>query len=230
MTNNRSANAPCLAYVRVSTAEQGTSGLGLEAQRAAVTAYCEREDLEILDVVIEVASGKSTKGRPMLSNTLRRLDTGEAHRLIVAKVDRLARNLLDLLSIADRGDRHGWGIVALDLGIDTATPAGRFSLQMMGGAAELERSLIAQRTREALVATRERGTVLGRPRIISDATYRRAFELRASGATWRETAEALSVEGHKRGDGSALWAISNVRRLLASPYGPTRPKRHARVG
>jgi DNA invertase Pin-like site-specific DNA recombinase len=228
MTKNPLSDPRVVVYIRVSTAEQGQSGLGLEAQRAAAAAYCERENLQVVDVVVEVASAKSTKGRPLLANTLERLDRGEAHRLIVAKVDRLARNLLDLLGMADRGDRHGWGIVTLDLGLDTSTPAGRFSLQMMGGAAELERSLIGQRTREALGAARARGTRLGRPRIISEDTYRRAFALRESGSTWQQTADTLTVEGHRKANGSPSWAISNVRRLLASPYGAVQPALLAR--
>jgi DNA invertase Pin-like site-specific DNA recombinase len=228
MTMNLPADCGALAYIRVSTAEQGISGLGLEAQRAAAAAYCEREGLDLLDTVVEVASGKSTRGRPLLADTLNRLDAGEAHRLVVSKVDRLARNLLDLLGMADRGERNGWGIVPLDLGIDTSTPAGRFSLQMMGGAAELERSLIGQRTREALSAARERGTTLGRPRLISESTYVRAYALRSAGATWQQAADTLAAEGHRKANGTTSWAISNVRRLLASPYGATRPERLAR--
>jgi DNA invertase Pin-like site-specific DNA recombinase len=213
-----------IAYLRVSTTEQGASGLGLQAQSQALEAYCESRGIELLEIVTEVASGKTTAGRPLLAATLNRLDAGEADRLIVAKVDRLARNLLDLLTIAQRGERKGWGIVTLDLDLDTSTPNGRFTLQMIGSVAELERQMIGDRTRVALAAARERGTVLGRPRIVAEATYVQAKALQDSGLSLAQIARELTAEGHARANGSTEWTRSAVHALLRSPYGAQRPE------
>jgi len=226
MTNRTApAAAPrAIGYVRVSTAEQGASGLGLESQMAALHAYASTRGIELLEVVVEVASGKSTAGRPLLAATLERLDAGEADRLIVAKVDRLARNLLDLLTIAERGERRGWSMATLDLDLDTSTAGGRFTLQMLGGVAELERQMIGDRTRAALAAARERGMILGGPRRIPAESYAAAHDLKAEGLSIAQIAARLTAEEYPRGNGSTSWTRSAVQKVLASPYGAIRPE------
>ena len=213
-----------IGYLRVSTTEQGSSGLGLESQESALRLYCQQRGIELVEIVTEVASGKNTAGRPLLCSTLSRLDAGEADRLIVAKVDRLARNLLDLLTIAQRGERKGWGIVTLDLDLDTSSAAGRFTLQMMGSVAELERQMTADRTRSALAAARERGVVLGRPRVMPEATYAAAYRLKAEGLSIAQIAAQLEADSVPRGNGSTEWTRSAVQKVLASPYGQSRPE------
>ena len=223
-TQSAAATPRAIGYVRVSTSEQGASGLGLESQKAAIVSYCQQRGIELVEIVTEVASGKSTAGRPVLCSTLSRLDAGEAERLIVAKVDRLARNLLDLLTIAQRGERRSWGIITLDLDLDTSSAAGRFTLQMMGSVAELERQMIGDRTRSALAAARERGVVLGRPRVMPEATYAAAFELKATGLSLAKIAAAMTEAGHVRANGSTEWTRSAVQKVLESPYGQSRPE------
>lgn len=216
-----------IAYLRVSTSDQGANGLGIAAQVAAITNYATARGIELVEVVTEVASGKTTARRPLLAAALNDLDAGKAQRLIVAKVDRLGRNLRDLLNIADRGERKGWGIVTLDLDLDTSTPSGRFSLQMMGAVAEMERQIIGDRTRVALAEARKRGTVLGAPRQIADATYARAIELRADGLSYRAIAAQMIAEGFTRGDGVCSWSAPTVRALCVSPYGKAKPEKVA---
>ena len=213
-----------IGYIRVSTAEQGASGLGLESQKAAIVSYCHQRGIELIEIVTEVGSGKNTAGRPLLCSTLSRLDAGQAEHLIVAKVDRLARNLLDLLTIAQRGERRSWGIITLDLDLDTSSAAGRFTLQMMGSVAELERQMIGDRTRSALAAARERGVVLGGPRRISEATYAAAYRLKAEGLSIAQIAAQLTAGSVPRGNGSTSWTRSAVQKVLASPYGQSRPE------
>lgn len=203
-----------IAYCRVSTAEQGTSGLGLDAQRTALEAEAERRGWGRLGLVVEVASAKSLKGRPLLRETLERLDRGEATVLVVAKADRIARNTADLLGIAARAERNGWALVLLDLQVDTTTPAGRFLLTSMAAVAQLERDLISQRTKDALAAKKAAGHRLGRPSALPASTLDRCVGLRAQGLSLPAIAAALEADGVRTATGGTRWYPSTVRSAL----------------
>lgn len=143
-----------VAYYRVSTDKQGQSGLGLEAQEQAVRLFLTQEPEYRF---IEVESGGKTN-RPELNKALDLCkQTGAV--LVVAKLDRLARDVKLILSIVD----SGIGVRFVDLPeLDTASPVGRFMLTMMASVAELERRIISQRTKAALSAKKARGDRLGR--------------------------------------------------------------------
>ena len=147
---------PVVAYIRVSTARQGRSGLGLEAQQAAITRFCEAEGFEVVAEHVEVETGKGTDAldrRPELAKAL-----AEAKRrrcpVLVAKLDRLSR---DVAFIAGLMSQRVPFIVA-ELGAD----ADPFMLHLYAALAEKERRLISARTRDALQAAKARGQVLGR--------------------------------------------------------------------
>ena len=145
-----------ISYARVSTTVQGESGLGLDDQLAKCQDYAARNGLEVLDHVVEVESAKSVAGRPLLTSTLERLRRGEADTLIVAKLDRLSRSVLDLCQLMEKADREGWTLVVIDLGVDSS-PSGRLQAHVVGAFAEYERRLIGQRTRDAMSAAKARG-------------------------------------------------------------------------
>lgn len=203
-----------IAYCRVSTAEQGTSGLGLDAQRTALELEAERRGWGRLGLVVEVASAKTLKGRPLLRETLDRLDRGEATVLVVAKADRIARNTADLLGIAARAERNGWALVLLDLQVDTTTPAGRFLLTSMAAVAQLERDLVSQRTKDALAAKKAAGHRLGRPSTLPASTLDRCVGLRAQGLSLPAIAAALEADGVRTATGGTRWYASTVRSAL----------------
>lgn len=141
-----------VGYVRVSTDKQGATGLGATAQTDAIVGrYPDAE------IVVEVASGGKT--RPELERLLPTLTSEDT--LVVAKLDRIGRSTIDVISkLTDLTDR-GVTVVVLDLGLDTSTPSGRFSATVLAAAAELERNLISQRTKDALAAAKRRGVVPG---------------------------------------------------------------------
>ncbi len=121
--------AALLGYHRAlpSTEEQAHSGLGLEAQRAAINAEVARRGWELVTVLTDAgASGKSLSGRPALAEALAMVRSGDADVLVVAKLDRLSRSLLDFAGLMADAQQRGWVLVALDLGIDLSTPAGEF--------------------------------------------------------------------------------------------------------
>jgi len=125
-----------LIYTRVSSGEQGESKLGLEAQASKCSEYSAVNELEVLEVLAEVKSGKSVKARPVLNEALSRLKAGEAEVLVVAKLDRLSRSLFDFASLLQRSEREGWSVVILDLGISTTSPVGRLQAQIVASVAE----------------------------------------------------------------------------------------------
>src|SRR5215207_6167172 len=168
------AKAPALrfvAYYRVSTERQGRSGLGLEAQREAVARHVTGVAGQVVAAFEEVESGKRND-RPQLAAALAACRAQRA-TLLIAKLDRLARNARFLLGVVE-GSGEG-GVVFCDLPQVPPGPVGKFLVTQMAAVAELEAGLISQRTRAALAAAKARGVRLGNPRLrASDAGMARA--------------------------------------------------------
>ena len=147
-------NGAFVTYCRVSTARQGRSGLGLEAQRAAVNGYLNGGDWRVVGEFVEVESGRNSD-RPELAKALA---CARLHRaaLVVSKVDRLTRSLAFLSKLLEAGvDVRFCDLPQIE------GPTGRFMLQQMASVAELEAGMIGDRTRKALAAAKARGVKLG---------------------------------------------------------------------
>lgn len=209
-----------IALVRCSTAEQDRSGLGLAAQEAAVRAECERRGWVLVDVVSEPAVSGRAQERPGLTEALERIGRGEASGVVVAKLDRLSRSVVDFGRILEWLDTAGGYLVALDLGVDTSTPAGRLVANVLASVAEWEAETIASRTRAALQAKRERGERVSREHVPSDVADR-IRALRQDGSTLQGICDHLNAEGVPTARGAAAWKISAVQRSL----GYERPRR-----
>ena len=146
---NRAAVGPQIGYARVSTDEQGTDPQ-LDELRAAGCV-----------VVLEERASGADRSRPVLAQLLREIQQGET--LVVVRLDRLARSVSHLLAVIEQLEAAGAHFRSLRDPIDTTTPQGMFSLQVLGAVAQLERSLIAERTKSGLEAARARGRVGGNP-------------------------------------------------------------------
>lgn len=202
-----------VAYYRVSTAKQGTSGLGLEAQQAAVLAHCREPALASFT---EVESGRRND-RPQLAAALAYAKRHKA-TLVIAKLDRLARSNAFVANLLE----SGVPIIAVDM-----PEANRPMLQMMSVFAEMEAKAISDRTRAALAAAKARGVRLGTPdtsRLAREArtganayagTLRAVLvELRQRGITSvRDTCAALNAQGIPTRTG-AQWHPTSVQRLM----------------
>lgn len=200
----------------MSTDEQADSGAGIAAQRAAILAEALRRGWNLVDVVEDAGfSGKSLK-RPGIAVALEALRLKKADTLVVAKLDRLSRSMLDFAMLMDRSTREGWGLVALDVGVDSSTPAGEAMANVMATFAQFERRLISQRTKEALVAKRAQGVRLGRRSTLSDDVVARIVAERGGGATLRAIADRLNADGVATGQGGRRWYPSTVRAALAA--------------
>lgn len=203
-----------IGYVRVSTAEQ-TDGAGLAAQRSAIEAEVARRGWTLVGIEEDAGvSGKSLAGRSGLAAALDAIESGKADGLIVSKLDRLSRSLVDFASLMARSQRKGWSLIALDLGVDTSTPAGEFLASVLASAAQWERRIIGQRTKDALTIKRAQGIRLGRPPMVDESTVNRLTELRSSGLSLRQVAHLASVEGLPTGHGAKSWSAETVRGVL----------------
>jgi len=162
-----------LGYSRVSTCEQALSGLGIDAQHARLTGWAAMTDtpIELLDEN-GVSGTLAPEARPVLGPALARLaDPDDAATVLVAaKVDRLGRDVADVLALADRAEAEGGGWVVVDVGRDTNTTKGRMRLTMRAALGRGERDMTAQRTTGALASLKARGVRLGRP--VADVTRR----------------------------------------------------------
>ena len=213
-----------IAYLRVSTEQQGKSGLGLEAQREMVARFARNEGLAIAGEHVEIETGKGADAlerRPKL-----RVALAEARRrkcpVVVAKLDRLSR---DVAFIAGLMAQRVPFIVA-ELG-NSVPP---FMLHIYAAMAQEERRVISERTKAALAAAKARGTKLGNPRLAevrgkAHAGNRAAADrfaanvlpiiapMRAEGASLRQIAEALNERRVPTARGGT-WASTQVGEIL----------------
>lgn len=226
-----------VAYYRVSTKRQGESGLGLEAQQAAVAAFLGGKGDKVIASYVEVESGRKAD-RPELAKAIAHAKRSKGV-LLVAKLDRLARNLHFLTGLMESGVEF----CACDM-----PHAGRFTVHILAAVAEHEREQISARTKAALASAKARGTKLGSSRpghwagreaarlegarlgaerglpkahqAISQAAREaysdlrpRIIELHEGGASLRQIAALLNGEGHRTRKGAEFTAVQ-VRNIL----------------
>lgn len=205
-----------IGYVRVSTLEQSESGLGLEAQRQAIRSEAERRGWNLVAIHEDAGvSGKAMANREGLANALQAVkDHGADRVLVVAKLDRLSRSMLDLAQMMSVAQQQGWGLVALDVDVNTSTPNGKLMANVMGAFAEFERMLIGQRTKDALAIKRAEGVQLGRPRVTTDETVETVRQLRTEGRSLRAIADHLNEHNVPTSQGGRRWYASTVAAIL----------------
>lgn len=242
-TINGPTRTRVVGYVRVSTERQADEGVSLDAQRAKLRAHCAALDLEL--VAIESDEGVSAKSldRPALQRALATLRDHHADALLVPKLDRLTRRVVDLGHLIETYFAEGrWALVSVADQIDTRTAAGRMTLFILMTVAQWEREAIGERTADALAHLRAEGVPLGRPALgwrhtpeTDPATGRRVLcaveeeltaiarirTLRADGRSYAAIARQLTAEGHHSQRGGQ-WLPNTVRRvwLRGAPSGP----------
>ena len=143
---------PAVAYIRVSTVEQGRSGLGMAAQQAALARFAEAESFQFIETFSETMSGKRDDNRPELA---RAIEVARKRKcpVVVAKLDRLSRDVHFISGLM----KHRVPFIVAELGTDTDP----FMLHLYAALAEKERRLIGERTKEAFAAAKARGVKLG---------------------------------------------------------------------
>jgi DNA invertase Pin-like site-specific DNA recombinase len=203
-----------VAYLRVSTDDQS---IGLHAQRAATSFIAKQRGLELVGEFVDenVSGSLEITNRPALLEALALLTTKQADRLIVSKLDRLARNTIVALQLGNMAEKQGWAIIFGDLDIDTSTAAGKLQLSMFASISQFERDRISERTREALAVRRSQGVKLGRPRVLPSVVVKRIRSERKAGKSMRAIAAGLTAEGVPTARGGHVWQVSTIQKVLA---------------
>jgi DNA invertase Pin-like site-specific DNA recombinase len=207
--------APIIAYIRVSSDKQGKSGLGLEAQRDAIARFAASESLEVAGEFIEVETGKGADAldkRPQLAAALRKAKQIKAP-ITVSKLDRLSRDVHFISGLMT--NRVPFIVAALGKNVDP------FMLHIYAALAEKERSMISERTRDALAKAKERGVVLGNPglgKMVTEVTTARDAMLRPIlQEMWemplRDIAQELNNRNIPAPRGGA-WGATSVMRVM----------------
>lgn len=216
---------PIVAYVRVSTSQQGRSGLGIEAQRAALARFADSEGFEIVAEHVEVETGKGSDAldrRPELAAAIAKARALRCP-VAVAKLDRLSRDVHFISGLMS----HRIAFLVAELGPDVDP----FVLHLYAALAEKERALISGRTKSALAAAKAKGVTLGNPKLHEARVHAIAAvrgeadraagnvqpiiaEIQRTGAkTLREIADALNARGVPTPRGG-MWYAASVRNAL----------------
>ena len=162
-----------------------------------------------MEYVTDAGYSATSLDRPGIVHALEVLAHGQAEALVVAKLDRLSRSMLDFAGLMDLSRQQGWAVVALDVNVDTTTPSGELLANILAAFAQFERRLISQRIKDALAVKRSQGVRLGPP-VLTDAPRQKIAALRASGLTFQAVADRLNAEGVATAQGGLCLYPSTV--------------------
>ena len=182
-------------------------------RRAAIEAACEQRGWDLVSIREEVKSGSRADNRPVLTEVLAALRRGEADAVVVAKLDRLSRSVVDAGRLLEEARKRGFNIVALDLGLDLSTPTGELVANVLAAVAQWERRMIVVRTSEALQAKIAGGWKSSAWELrVPRAVRRRILKMAREAMSQREIANRLNAEGARAVGGS--WHRGTVIRVL----------------
>lgn len=217
-----------IAYLRVSTKGQERSGLGLEAQRAIIKHFTDLEHSTIVHEVLEAESGKDIDNRPKLNNAIQECET-MGYSLIVAKLDRLSRNVEHIFHIHNR-------LGNLFRSCDLPT-TDSLTLSIFAGLAQREREIISIRTKQALAAKKARGEKLGtiknlnrfgrvagnkaiKEKAINKNQMAKSFINKCNGMTLEAIATELNINGFRTSQGKKFHktSVKRLRETICDKY------------
>ena len=216
-----------IGYVRVSTDEQAKSGLGLEAQIAKIKAYAELFDIELTEIIMDEGISGKTLDREGLQRAIKILKDKKAEGMVIAKLDRLTRNVADLgtlvSTVFDKAELY-----SVSEQINTKNAAGRLVLNVLVSVAQWERETICERTKDALQAKKARGEKTGGNvpfgfNVINGKLVKNEEEqsiineiknLKNKGLSLRKIAGILNEKGIVTKNGKA-WTAAQIQRIAA---------------
>lgn len=220
-----------VGYIRVSTEEQASEGVSLDAQRAKLEAYARLYELDLVAVEVDAGASAKTLERPGLRRALARLEGGDVEGLLIAKLDRLSRSVADWNALIEAhfGPGGGRQLFSVADSIDTRTAAGRLVLNVLMSVAQWERETIVERTRDAMAHKRTRSERVGQvpfghdlapdgrnlvPNARELAALADVRRWRAEGRTLRAIAAELTRLGVPTKNGRPTWTHTTVADIL----------------
>ena len=227
-------------YCRVSTIEQAEEGYSIDEQNIKIREYCEREGHEIYNLYEDRGiSGKNITNRPGIKQLLDDATKDKFDLVIVWKLNRISRKLLDILNIVELLNKYNIAFRSLTESFETETPSGKLQLNIMGAIGEFERETIAENVNLGLTARARDGRwcggiVLGYDLVeipnegkkrrntilkINEAeanTVRRIFDLYSQGYGYKAVVNRVNNEGHKSKKNRAF-AVSTIKEILQNP-------------
>lgn len=225
-----------VGYIRVSTEEQASSGVSLDAQKAKLEAYAALYDIELVGIEIDAGVSAKTLNRPGLQSALARLDSGDALALVVVKLDRLTRRVADLDTLIERYFGSKFTLMSVSEQIDTSSAAGRLVLNVLTSVAQWERETTSERTKTALAHKKAQGEHVGSAgfgyKVIDKKLQKVTQEyqtiaviqqMKKSGYTLQAVADHLNANGYqtqRRGKWYPM-TISNVLKRETFNHGET---------
>jgi DNA invertase Pin-like site-specific DNA recombinase len=214
-----------VAYVRVSSDQQARSGLGLDAQKAAIAAASEREGWVIVNWLVDGGETGKDTDRPALREALGMIADGQADGMVAAKLDRICRSVIDFAELLAWFTAAQKTLAILDPAIDTSTASGRLVANVFAAVAEWEADGIADRSSAALQAKRASGLPICRPSVADDAELiSRIRSMREGGASMHAIARQLNTDGIPTRRGGSEWRASSVQAALGYKRPPSRRK------
>ncbi len=222
-----------VGYIRVSTEEQATEGVSLDAQRATLQTYATLRGLDLVEIIVDegVSGGKELGSRPGGARVVELASKGKVKAVIACKLDRLFRDAADCLNTTKAWDRKDVALHLIDVGgqsIDTSSTMGRFFLTMMAGVAEMERNMIRDRTKAAMSHKRSKGERVSRfapfgyrfegDSVVADETEQAIIDdirkLRAGSWSYQRICNELFNNGIKTKNGEINWRPMTVKRII----------------
>ena len=217
-----------IGYARVSTEDQAREGVSIDSQIEKIRAYCIAKDWNLLNVCIDEGISAKTLNRPGMQEIITSLtDCGGVEAIIIYKLDRLTRSVVDLNMLLELFDKHDVALVSLVESLDATSASGRLMLNLLASVSQWEREIIGERTRDAMAYLKSKNKVYSRPvfgysfdedtnQLVEDKQEQQVImaiqQLRRDGASYREIVKKLNAEGipTKRG---GRWQMNTVRRI-----------------
>lgn len=235
MASAKGFDNKAVLYVRVSTEEQSREGVSIAAQRERLLTYCRDKHLDVVEIIVDdgVSGGKYLSQRPGGHRLIELVKSKKVRHVVAAKLDRLFRNSADALWSIEGWDNEGISTHLLDvngMGLDTSSPMGKLILTMMAGFAQLERSLIKERTKTAMQhkkSTKKKycrqvygydvtrlGDMVENPE--EQEVIERIKALRKAGKSLRAIAQQLTEMGVKTKRGGSRWIHTTIQSILGN--------------
>ncbi len=217
-----------VGYIRVSTASQANEGVSLEAQETRIRAYCQAQGLELTEIIVDAGESAKSLDRPGVQRVIAVAFARQVEAVVIYKLDRLFRNTQDALNTSQEFLRRGVALCSISEQLDTSTPIGKFFFTITAAFAEMERAMIAERTREGLSQTRRNGRQVGNktpygynlidgrlvPNPDEQVVIRLVNEKYAAGVGVRGIARELNAQAVPLKAGGQRWMPTQVQRLL----------------